>query len=329
MARSSVIEFSDQQSYQAAVYPAQVEILITAKGEFDAELRSVEFSKLWVQRGNCTLPRITTFASSANRPAIFFLTGSDRAPLSHSGRDFGSGEIVALAPGATHYHRTMGACQWGTLSLTQDDLTAASSALLGRDAIDRSVTHYLRPPVAEMSRLLNLHKVVGEFAETGTDLLAQPELARALEQAILHATVMCLSAAPVQMSWGSLRHAAIIARFEELLAANYDRPLHLLEICAAVGASERTLRLSCMEHLGMGPTRYLWLRRMHLVHRALVQAVPRTTTVTEIATANGFWELGRFAVEYGALFGEPPSVSLRRPAEEVRKPRGNPFDFSE
>jgi AraC-like DNA-binding protein len=181
-----------------------------------------------------------------------------------------------------------------------------------------------------MSRLLKLHKIVGEFAEIGTDLLAQPEVARALEQAILHATVMCLSEAPpVQMSWGSLRHKAIIARFEELLAANYDRPLHLLEICAAVGTSEWTLRLSCIEHLGMGPIRYLWLRRMHLVHRALVQAVPGTTTVTEIATANGFWELGRFAVEYMALFAEMPSVSLHRPAEEVRKPRGSPFAFSE
>jgi hypothetical protein len=138
MARSSVVEFGDQQSYQAAVYPAQMEILVTAKGDFDAELRSVEFSKLWVQRGNCSLPRITHFASSANQPAIFFLTGSDQAPIGHSGRDFGFGEIVTLAPGATHYHRTTGTCQWGTLSLTQDDLTAASRALVGHErSIDR------------------------------------------------------------------------------------------------------------------------------------------------------------------------------------------------
>jgi AraC-like DNA-binding protein len=283
-----------------------------------------------VQRGYCSLSRITNFASSANRPAIFFLSGSDQATISHSGRDFAPGEIVILPSGATHHHRTTGSCHWGTLSLTQDDLSAASRDLVGHDAIDRSVTRYLRPPVAEMSRLLNLHKIAGEFAENGTDLLTQPELTRALEQAILHATVMCLGgAAPIQMSWGSIRHAAIIAKFEELLETNYDRPLHLAEICAAIGASERTLRISCIEHLGMGPIRYLWLRRMHIAHRALVQAVPGRTTVTEIATANGFWELGRFAVEYHALFGEVPSVSLRRAAEEMRKPRVSPFAFSE
>jgi AraC-like DNA-binding protein len=330
MARSSVIRFDDPEFYQAAVHPAQVEILVTAKGNFNAELRRVEFSKLWVQRGHDSLPRIANSATNANRPPIFFLTGSDQATISHSGRDFGPGEIVVVGSGATHHHRTTGSCHWGTLSLTRDDLTAASHALIGRDVIDRTVTHYLRPPVPEMSRLLNLHKTAGQFAENAGDALAQPELARALEQTILHATVTCLSeVTPVQMGWGSLRHTTIIAKFEEVLAANYDRPLHLVEICAAIGASERTLRVSCIEHLGMGPVRYLWLRRMHLVHRALMQAVPGTTTVTQIATANGFWELGRFAVEYRALFGEAPSVSLRRSAEDVRKSRESPFAFSD
>jgi AraC-like DNA-binding protein len=66
----------------------------------------------------------------------------------------------------------------------------------------------------------------------------------------------------------------------------------------------------------MGPIRYLWLRRMHLTRRALLQASPATATVTAIATDHGFWELGRFASEYRALFGETPVASLRRPAAE-------------
>jgi AraC-like DNA-binding protein len=122
---------------------------------------------------------------------------------------------------------------------------------------------------------------------------------------------------------------AIIARFEEILTANYDQPLYLEEICVATGVSERTLRLSCMEHMGMGPVRYLWLRRMHLARRALLSAAPGTKTVTEIATGSGFWELGRFAIEYRALFGEVPSATLGRPAEEVRQLRNNPFVLSD
>ena len=60
----------------------------------------------------------------------------------------------------------------------------------------------------------------------------------------------------------------------------------------------------------MGPKRFLLLRRMHLARRALREA-PADATVTDIATEFGFWELGRFAVEYKALFGEAPSETLR------------------
>ena len=62
----------------------------------------------------------------------------------------------------------------------------------------------------------------------------------------------------------------------------------------------------------MGPIRYLSLRRMHLVRRALLRADPSAATVTRLATDHGFWELGRFSVSYRALFGESPSESLQR-----------------
>ena len=72
------------------------------------------------------------------------------------------------------------------------------------------------------------------------------------------------------------------------------------------------MRAHCMEHLGMTPHRYLWLRRMHQARRALALADAATTTVTTIATDHGFWELGRFAGEYSRIFGELPSATLRR-----------------
>jgi AraC-like DNA-binding protein len=73
--------------------------------------------------------------------------------------------------------------------------------------------------------------------------------------------------------------------------------------------------MCCHEYLGMGPKRYLLLRRMNLARQALRQAAPDATSVTDIATRYGFWQLGRFAVEYQSLFGELPSVTFRRQPE--------------
>ncbi|MGB8742142.1 MAG: helix-turn-helix domain-containing protein [Candidatus Acidiferrum sp.] len=210
-------------------------------------------------------------------------------------------------------------------------LAGSHQALVGRDLIEPSITQYFRPPLPIMSRLLNLHQAAEKLSERAASVIALPEPARAFEQALLHATIMCLngSSTPARMTGGALRHTTIIARFEELLAANYDRPLHIPEICAAIGASERTLRVSCLEHVGMGPVRYLWLRRMHLARRSFILADAATSTVTTIATANGFGELGRFAVEYRALFGEAPSATLRRAAQEMRNTQTNPFIFAD
>jgi len=326
----SIVEFTDPEVYQAAINPAQVELLVTTKGQYRAALAGIDLRGLSLQRGRESLPRVANATVKADRSALFFLASADQPSTRHSGRALEFGEIVASAAGSTHHLRTEGPCHWATFSMTRDDLAAAGHAVIGRDPIEPSVTRYIRPRLPEISRLLNLHQAASQLVKSSPHILAQPEAVRTLKHALVHAMLMCLSEnPPIQMGWGTIRHGAIIARFEEMLANSCDRPLHLAEICSAIGASERTLRVSCMEHLGMGPVRYLWLRRMHLAHRALIRTAPGTATVTKIATDNGFWELGRFAVEYGALFGERPSSTLRRRVEERPKSSNSPFAFAD
>jgi AraC-like DNA-binding protein len=213
-------------------------------------------------------------------------------------------------------HRRSGPnLDYGSISLSIDELHTAFAAIMGGDFRQTAGQPIIHPRPELMSRLLKLHKVVGRLAHETPDILQVPEVLRALENELVHTMSRCLAeSGVVETSTDHRRHKAIIARFEEFLAANSDRPLHLTEICAGIGVAERTLRCACEKHVGMGPIRFLTLRRMHLVRRALLQADPSKSTVTRIVTDHGFWELGRFSVCYRALFGESPSETLRSTA---------------
>ena len=137
-----------------------------------------------------------------------------------------------------------------------------------------------------------------------------------MEQELVRVMVRCLTegAAVANANIGHQR-VAVMRRLEQFVRSHPDKPLYVTEVCAAIGVSERALRLHCLHHLDMNPHRYLWSRRMWLTRRALSLAHPKAKSVTQIATDYGFWELGRFAVAYRKLFGETPSVTLRREAD--------------
>jgi AraC-like DNA-binding protein len=167
-----------------------------------------------------------------------------------------------------------------------------------------------------MAILQRLRAAAGHLAEDAPEVIANPEAARGLEQLLIHALVECLGTGETGEDRSALRHhAMILRRFRRAVEENPDQPLYIPEVCAAIGASDRTLRICCQEQLGMSPERYLLLRRMHLARRALRDSAPTATTVTEIATRHGFWQFGRFAGEYKSLFGEAPSATLYRPRE--------------
>jgi AraC-like DNA-binding protein len=109
-----------------------------------------------------------------------------------------------------------------------------------------------------------------------------------------------------------------MVRFEQLLQNGQGINASISEICATLQVSERRLRSLCAGHLGMSPTAYDSLRRMSLVRRALLCADSVAEKVSVVARQNGFRDLGRFAVNYRAAFGEPPSTTCFAEADYQR-----------
>jgi transcriptional regulator GlxA family with amidase domain len=144
-------------------------------------------------------------------------------------------------------------------------------------------------------------------------MIEHREVARALEQDLLHALITCLATDNVHdPTAATQRRWNMMARFEEVMAANIGSRANVPDLCAAIGVPERTLRMCCAEVLGMAPSRYLRLHRLNMVHAVLRDANPATASVAGLARRYGFSELGRFAAAYREVFGEMPSSTLRR-----------------
>ncbi len=271
-----------------------------------------------MQRVTESAPLIKFSAVHRQRAPILFLTKPNQPAIHHGGMDVSSGDIVVYGSGVSIHHRTTAGCRWGAMSLSPDDLAKISYALVGRELAAPADTYRIRPDPSLLANLRRLHAAAGNLASAAPKVLTHPEAARSLEEALTQTMIRCLTDGERLETDRRFRsHLAVMARLEDFLAMHPGRPVYLSEICAATHASERTIRVCCQEHLGMGPVRYLWLRRMHLARRALLMASEGSATVTSIAMAHGFWELGRFSVAYRGLFGETPLASLRRPADDA------------
>lgn len=61
----------------------------------------------------------------------------------------------------------------------------------------------------------------------------------------------------------------------------------------------------------MSPKAYLKGHKLYEIHRYLWNADPLNTQVSEVAHNFGIWHMGQFAADYGKIFNELPSATLK------------------
>jgi len=323
-----VRRFADPDEYAAFIRGSRAQFSITKPGRFAAKLIRIDLQRLWMQRYSETLPRVAHFENIPGRAAISFRTSAGPSFL-NDGRETSPTTMRRLSDRQSGFQRSTGLVHFATMSLPIAEMEALGATYGDADFAPPREALIFSPARNAMERLQKLHAAAGHLAEHVPELLAEPEAARGLEQALIAAMADCLGTTNRGLPEVSSRqHSLIMRRFWALLEASPDRVLHVPEICNRIGTSNRTLTTCCNEALGMSPRRYLRVRQMNLTRCALARADPATATVTEIATAHGFWELGRFAVAYRELFLQSPSTTLRRtpgdggdfPASEVHWP---------
>ena len=106
------------------------------------------------------------------------------------------------------------------------------------------------------------------------------------------------------------RYREIVDRFEDIARASLGEPRTMPHICAALMVGQRTLARAVRAVRGTTPAQHLHALALAEARAALQD--PATRSVGQVALRCGFRELGRFAADYRAAFGENPSETLRR-----------------
>ena len=110
------------------------------------------------------------------------------------------------------------------------------------------------------------------------------------------------------------RRTQALKLVDAYLAEHTTQPPRLEDLCRVANTSERTLEYAFREHYGLTPKAFISGLRLNAARKALLLANPTTSKVSEVVQTLGFWHMSQFAADYRSLFGELPSMTLRRSA---------------
>src|SRR6516165_3387701 len=258
MPGSGTSTFIDPDDYQASLDRVPLDLLlVTSRGEFKASVTSARLNHLYLLRSEEDFPRVAYISLS---PALVFVgfPGRSSPPIVWGGVELHPGEIVLHSSAERFHQRTAGPCSWGLIGLASAQFERYSKTLTGKALTAPAAGRVLWPAARNSARLLRLFTQACRLAQTRPKVLGHPEVARGLEQGIIHALMNCLRSTRVKRNGPATQdRQRILMRFEDVLADRLGGLSRMSELCALTGVNERTLRSCCAEFLGISPSRYV------------------------------------------------------------------------
>jgi AraC-like DNA-binding protein len=102
-----------------------------------------------------------------------------------------------------------------------------------------------------------------------------------------------------------------VRRAEEYIEAHWDQAITIESLVEVTGVGARAIFRAFQQNRGYSPM--VFARTVRLRHaRSMLSAPEPETSVTTVAFACGFGNLGHFARDYREAFGERPSATLAR-----------------
>jgi len=128
MLASAFTSFNNPYSYERTIRAVDVDLVVTGRGHFLAELTRIDLPHLWIQRGKESLSWIAHTALDKARSPIFFLSEEDDPPMRLSGMELSAGEMVVYSPGSTNFRPILSGLAAGVLFASLPVLAGSAQA---------------------------------------------------------------------------------------------------------------------------------------------------------------------------------------------------------
>lgn len=198
------------------------------------------------------------------------------------------------------------------LTVPREVLTRKLEALVGEPAADqvmfRADVDFRKPAAGSVRQLFML--LVDQLSSRDPDI--HPVALAELEQALVITLLTANDSNYGILLNRSVRSAAPwqVRRVEAYIEAHWDQPLTIEDLALVAAISARSLFHSFRKARGYSPMEFV--KRVRLYHARRMLNETNGVSVTAVAFACGFGNLGHFATYYRRAFGESPSVTRRR-----------------
>lgn len=304
--------FNDFDAFAGSVRDADTDMMIHNPKRHIWSINQVAIGRIHVQLGRLGSGNLVQGQGQADKYLLY-------VPLSDDCRHALNGEVVThnafaiLEPGCEFFLTIQGEHDWYSVAIPTDMFARGESAgsQFGSKKNTCRVTRENREYASRLRQsvrdVITAAAKCPQFESLPAAVSAATALAR-LSSSVLGEQV---AAQPQHKGRPKIRRQDIIDRSMAVIDTRDGEPVLLGELAAAAEVSERTIETVFHEYFDVGPIRYLQLRQLNHIHRALRAADPAEVSVSDILVAHGVWEFGRFASRYRRLFGELPSETLK------------------
>lgn len=236
----------------------------------------------------------------------FALSGSSSIRIAGVEREIGLNKFCVVPPGASLNIHFRPEFEQIVLRVNDRYLWEKHRAITGRNEIPafRTLEHEGGQATARLFRMLQFFS-----REIGRGGLSDLEI-KEIEQSIVIAFLLA-NRFTAHQGAGTVKQASErqIHLAEEYILAHWNTPIAIEDLTSVSGVSGRTLFYHFRKRYGQSPMAFV--REIRLNHARRMLCELNEMTVTQVALACGFGNLGHFSGYYHARWGEAPSATRK------------------